>query len=170
MTIGSESFRDFFGAFPTAVSIVTTLDDDGEPRGLTCNSVAAVSLDPPLLSICVAKRSKTLDAFTSTGAFVVNVLAEGGEELSTVFAGSSERKFSGVDWTPSEIAGGTPVLTTGTLAYAECSVVQDIPAGDHRILIGRIEGVNVFPFRPLLYQRSTYSVWRPAPSLSVGRD
>ncbi|MFI9457060.1 flavin reductase family protein [Amycolatopsis sp. NPDC052450] len=170
MTIGAESFRDFFGAYPTAVSIVTTLDADGEPRGLTCNSVAAVSLAPPLLSICVANRSKTLDAFTSTGAFVVNVLAEGGEELSTVFAGSSHRKFTGVSWEPSAIADGVPVLTTGTLAYAECSVVQSVPAGDHRILIGRIDGSAVFPARPLLYQRSTYSVWRPAPSVTAGRD
>ncbi|MGY6653664.1 flavin reductase family protein [Amycolatopsis sp. TRM77291] len=170
MTICSESFRDFFGAFPTAVSIVTTLDARGEPRGLTCNSVAAVSLDPPLLSICVANRSKTLEAFTSTGSFVVNVLAEGGEELSTAFAGNSRDKFAGVEWVPSAITGGVPVLATGTLAYAECSVVQSVRAGDHRILIGRIDGSAVFPSRPLLYQRSTYSVWRPAPPVSAGQD
>ncbi|WP_037842496.1 flavin reductase family protein [Streptomyces sp. NRRL F-5126] len=161
-----DGFRSFFGAFPTAVAVVTTLDGAGEPRGFTCNALSAVSMDPPLLLVCVDRRSRTLPALAATGAFVVNVLAEGADEVAMAFAGKSPRKFDAVRWTPSLLAGGAPVLSGGCLGQAECVTVRSFDAGDHRILIGRMENVTTFPVRPLLYHNRAFSVFRPDEELA----
>jgi flavin reductase (DIM6/NTAB) family NADH-FMN oxidoreductase RutF len=167
MAVDTSRFRGFFGAFPTSVAIVTALDENDEPRGFTCNALTAVSAEPPLLSVCVDKRSQTLPALAHSGAFVVHVLAEGAQEASEAFAGKSERKFAGRGWKPSPVAGGAPLLADIALAYAECTVVQRVEAGDHWIYIGRVDGTEVFPRRPLLYHRRNYTVWSPAEQLTA---
>lgn len=166
MAVDAVRFRELFGSFPTSVSIVTTLDDRGEPRGFTCNAVCAVSADPPLLLVCVDKGSRSLPALQHSGAFVVHVLAEEGRDASDRFAGRSEDKFAGQEWYPSAAAGGAPVLTGVALALAECVVVQRVEAGDHWIFIARVDGAQVFPRRPLLYHRRGYHVWESAAELA----
>ncbi|MQY36679.1 Flavin-dependent monooxygenase, reductase subunit HsaB [Streptomyces sp. RB17] len=167
MAVDTNRFREFFGSFPTAVAIVTALDERNEPRGFTCNALTAVSAEPPLLSVCVDRRSQTLPALAHSGAFVVHVLAEGAQEASELFAGKSERKFAGRGWKPSSVAQGAPVLADIALAYAECSVVQRVEAGDHWIYIARVDGAAVFPRRPLLYHQRHYRVWSPAGQLTT---
>ncbi|MEU5045332.1 flavin reductase family protein [Streptomyces griseorubiginosus] len=167
MAVETSRFRELFGSFPTSVAIVTALDDQQEPRGFTCNALTAVSAEPPLLSVCVDKRSQTLPALIHSGAFVVHILAEGAQEASEAFAGKSEHKFAGRRWKPSETAKGAPVLTDIALAYAECTVVQPVEAGDHWIYIARVDGVEVFPRRPLLYHRRSYSIWSPDGQLTT---
>jgi flavin reductase (DIM6/NTAB) family NADH-FMN oxidoreductase RutF len=166
MAVDAGRFRELFGSFPTTVSIVTTLDGAGEPRGFTCNAVSAVSVDPPLLLVCVGKGSRSLPALQHSGAFVVHVLADGGQDASERFAGKSADKFAGHTWRPSEVAGGAPVLSGIALGHAECTVVQRVEAGDHWILIGRVEGAEVFSGRPLLYHQRAYSVWESAAELA----
>jgi len=161
MAVDAERFREVFGSFPTSVSIVTTLDEEGQPRGLTCNSVSAVSVEPPLLLVCIDKRSQTLPALQKSGAFVVHVLADGGQSASQAFAGKSEAKFDGRSWRPSAAAGGAPVLADISMAHAECTVVQRVEAGDHWIFIGHVEAAESFARRPLLYHRRGYSVFQP---------
>ncbi|WP_328914211.1 MULTISPECIES: flavin reductase family protein [unclassified Streptomyces] len=158
MAVESATFREMFGMFPTAVSIVTAMER-GEPRGLTCSAVSAVSMDPPLLLVCVDKASRTLNALMTSEGFVVNVLAAGGQDIARLFASSSVRKFAGVPWLPSSWAGGAPLLTDVALACAECSVEQTVEAGDHWIFIGRVEEVSVFPRQPLLHQRGRFDIW-----------
>lgn len=162
MAVDTERFREFFGSFPTSVSIITTLDSQGRPCGLTCNTLSAVSMDPPLLLFCVDKGSQTLPALRHTGAFVAHVLADGGQSASQAFADKSQAKFEGRPWWPSQAARGAPVLGDITLGHAECVVVDRIEAGDHWIFIGRVEAAVSFPRRPLLYHRRAYSVFRPA--------
>lgn len=170
MATDAHGFRGFFGSFPTAVSVVTALDERGEPRGFTCNAISAVSVEPPLLLVCVQRGSHTLPALRATGAFVVNVLADGGQDLAGVFASRSDRKFEGVRWRPSEVAGGAPVLRDGILGHAECTVVRTVEAGDHLIFIGQVEATDVFPRRPVLYHRGDFGFWdradEHAPALS----
>ncbi|MCD0486340.1 flavin reductase family protein [Streptacidiphilus sp. ASG 303] len=160
-----EAFRELFGSFPTAVSVVTTLDAEGRPRGFTCSALTSVSADPPLLLVCVDRRSQTLPAMAATGAFAVHVLAEGGERTAQRFAGRSGDRFAGLDWEPSALAGGVPLLEGPVLGRAECRTVRTVEAGDHRIVIGRVEGARVFPRRPLLHRRGAYGVWHGAGEL-----
>ncbi|MBC3842340.1 flavin reductase family protein [Streptacidiphilus sp. 4-A2] len=161
MAISPQRFRDVFGSFPTSVAIITALDDAGEPRGFTCNAVCAVSAEPPLLLVCVDKKSQTLPAIASSQAFVVNVLSDAGEDASRLFAGKSDNKFAEVAWRRSEHAAGAPVLTEATLAYAECRVVDSTLAGDHWVFFARVEAAEVFTRDPLLYHKGRYSSWQP---------
>ncbi|MER5203854.1 flavin reductase family protein [Streptomyces sp. NPDC002825] len=162
MAIDAQDFRRFFGSFPTAVSVVTTVDGHGAPRGFTCSAVTEVSMEPPLLLICVGKGSQTLPALHSHGAFVVHVLAEGGEELATTFASRSREKFAGREWRPSTAAAGAPVLAEGVLGHAECTVTRAVDAGDHWIFLGRVEAAELRQNRALLYHRGSFGFWEPA--------
>ncbi|MFF7129066.1 MULTISPECIES: flavin reductase family protein [unclassified Streptomyces] len=155
----AQLFREFFGSFPTAVSVVTAVDADGEPRGFTCSAITAVSAEPPMLLVCVDKRSQTLRALRSAGAFVVNMLAADGQEAARVFAGRSDRKFTHVRWRPAHVAAGAPVLLDGAYAHAECSVVRTVEAGDHWIFIATVDHCEVSSRPPLLHQRGTFHAW-----------
>lgn len=166
MAVEPARFRALFGSVPACVAIVTTLDRHGEPRGLTCTAVSAVSLDPPLLLVCVDRCSRTLGPLLAHGAFVVNVLAERGRAACEVFAGRSDDKFGGLTWRPSRSARGAPVLGEITAAHAECVTVRTLPAGDHVIVIGRVDGAAVRPRRPLLYHDRSYSVCAPIPGVA----
>ncbi|MFI6350054.1 flavin reductase family protein [Streptomyces sp. NPDC050560] len=159
MPVSAGRFRAVFGSFPTAVSIVTTVGPGGEPQGFTCNAVSAVSADPPLLLVCADKRSRTLAALLASGVFVLNVLADGGQETALRFAGKGERKFAGLRWRPSAAAGGAPVLLDGVLTAAECLVVDRLEAGDHWVLIGSVEAADVLDRVPVLHHRGVFAPW-----------
>ncbi|MGW5469305.1 flavin reductase family protein [Streptomyces chartreusis] len=167
MPVSPEGFRELFGSFPAQVAIITAVGADGRPRGFTCTTTCAVSAAPPLLLICVDENSQTLPAILAGRSFVVNVLAAPGEEASRVFAGKAGDKFDRVAWEPSRRAGGAPILTDVALAYAECRVVQTVTAGDHRIIVGEVEGSAVFPREPLLYGKGEYHAW-PVVPVAVG--
>ena len=157
VAVPCEEFFAIMSAFPTGVAVVTTLDADGGPRGLTTNALCAVSAEPPLLLVCVDRESRTLPALRHSRRFVVNFLAERRDELARVFASKVDDKFAGVDWTPG--LGGMPCLRTDSLAYAECAVEQELEAGDHVVFTGLVEG-GLAPDPasvPILYFRRTYS-------------
>jgi flavin reductase (DIM6/NTAB) family NADH-FMN oxidoreductase RutF len=148
------------------VTVVTTVGTDGAPRGLTSNAVCSVSAEPPLLLFCIDKRAGSLPAFLECKHFVVNFLAAGRGELATVFASRGADKFAGVRWEPSALAGGSPIFPHDTIAHAECVVHQLVEAGDHYIVIGRIEAGGSNGGSPLMYLRRTYAAWpdpEPAP-------
>ena len=157
MAVECEEFFAIMSAFPTGVAVVTTLDADGEPRGLTTNALCSVSGRPPLLLVCLDRESRTLPAVLNSGRFVVNLLAEQRDELARVFASKAEDKFDGVDWKPG--LGGMPCLRADSLAYAECAVEQRFEAGDHVIVTGLVEaGMAPDPASvPILYFRRSYS-------------
>jgi len=162
------ALRELFGSCPTAVSVVTTLNQRGEPRGFTCNALCSLSLNPPLLLVCVDQQSNTLGPLLAHGAFVVNILADGAQDVSRVFASKSADKFAGVEWVPALHAKGSPLLSAAALAHAECAVVRVLPAGDHCIFIGRVNGVTVHSRRPLLYYQGSYAAWDSAVVLASG--
>jgi flavin reductase (DIM6/NTAB) family NADH-FMN oxidoreductase RutF len=168
MPVDAPTFRSLMGAFPTGVIIVTTIDAAGAPKGLTTQSFASVSTDPPLLLVSLDKTSRTLRALLDTNAFVVNFLAAGRGDLATRFASKDEDKFSGTESRPSAHAKGAPILAEATVAYAECLVERTIEVGDHVLIIGSVEGGAVLPGVPLLYYRRSYAAWpeeRDAPQL-----
>ena len=143
-------------AFPTGVAIVTTLDENGEPKGLTTNAICSVSADPPMLLVCVDKTSRTLAALRHARRFVVNFMSDGCADLCALFASKADDKFAAVAWEPG--LGGVPCLVEQALAIAECRTEQELEAGDHLVLTGVVEaGRPPDPERvTILYYRRSY--------------
>jgi flavin reductase (DIM6/NTAB) family NADH-FMN oxidoreductase RutF len=156
VALSREDFFAIMSAFPTGVAIVTTLDDRGEPKGLTTNAICSVSAEPPLLLVCVDRTSRTLHALRHARRFVVNFMSDGRADLCALFASKADDKFAGVRWEPG--LGGGPCLTEDALAYAECLTQEEVEAGDHLVLIGLVEaGRPPHPERaPILYYRRAY--------------
>jgi len=154
-----RALRSIMGAFPKGVTVVTTVDATGAPRGLTSNDVASVSSEPPMLLVCINKASSTLAALRHSRKWAVNYLLAGTSAVSNQFATKLPDKFVGAQWRLGEL--GVPVLQHAVLAYAECTTHQEIDAGDHVILIGRVEAGQVPApgALPLMYFRRTYSTW-----------
>jgi flavin reductase (DIM6/NTAB) family NADH-FMN oxidoreductase RutF/pimeloyl-ACP methyl ester carboxylesterase len=150
----ARTFRDALGCFATGVTIVTAMNDAGEPIGLTANSFTSVSLDPPLLLVCVANSSSSAAVMRTTKRFAVNVLQIGQQPTSNRFAGKGEDRFANTPWEVGEF--GTPVLS-GSLASFECERDALHDGGDHFILVGRVLKAMFEPRRdPLLYFRGKY--------------
>jgi flavin reductase (DIM6/NTAB) family NADH-FMN oxidoreductase RutF len=156
VAIDRQEFFAIMSAFPTGVAIVTTLDEDGEPKGLTTNAICSVSADPPMLLVCVDRTSRTLAALRHARRFVVNFMSDGCADLCALFASKADDKFAAVAWEPG--LGGVPCLVEQALAIAECRTEQELEAGDHLILTGVVEaGRPPDPERvPILYYRRTY--------------
>lgn len=129
-------FRDILGRFPTGVTVVTGVDPEGEPVGLTCQSFASVSLDPPLVLFCPARTSRAWPVIAASGSFCVNLLAADQHELAARMAVSGADKFTGLGWHPSP-ATGSPVLPGG-IGYVDCQIEAIHPGGDHEVVIGRV--------------------------------
>ncbi|MFD8571785.1 flavin reductase family protein [Streptomyces sp. NPDC059639] len=163
--MGPDALREFFGSVPSAVSVVTTADRDGTPHGFTCTALASVSLDPPLLMVCVDESSRTLPALLRSRAFAVHLLDDDGEGTARLFAGRAVRKFDGVAWTAGAALPQVPVLSDGVLAHAECTIEGAVRTGDHRLLVGRVATVRVGGGRSLLYQRGLFASWDKAPAV-----
>jgi flavin reductase (DIM6/NTAB) family NADH-FMN oxidoreductase RutF len=153
------TFFAIMGAFPTGVGIVSTLDHEHQPKGLTSNALCSVSAEPPLMLVCVDKNSNTLPALRHSQKFVVNYLATGRGDLANLFASKEPDKFAHVSWRPAH--NGMPWLHADSIAYAECTVTQEIEAGDHYIFLAQVEGGQppAPGTKPLMYFRRTYGTW-----------
>ena len=148
-----RALRRAFGAFATGVTITTTLDPEGAPVGFTANSFASVSLEPPLLLVCLAESASSCAAFRAAGRFAVNILSARQRALSTAFATRGADKFAGVSWRGART--GAPVLE-GSVAWFDCRTHEIVPAGDHVILIGRVVAFDHGAAPPLGYCRGAY--------------
>ncbi len=140
---GAESYdpkmlRRVFGAFPTGVTVVTV--GGGTPHGMTANSFTSVSLDPPLVLICVDRGAVMHEALTTTGCFGVSVLGAHQEKVARHFADrwrpSGQAQFDDIDWVPGRVTG-TPLIA-GSVARFECELWRSYEGGDHTIFIGRV--------------------------------
>lgn len=154
MAIDSRELRNVFGAFATGVTIITTKDADGKPFGLTANSYTSLSLDPPLILVCVDKKVDCYACFEQSKVFAVNFLAEDQEQLSTRFATKGIEKFEGVLTREGRL--GVPLLE-GAIGYIECKLVNGYEGGDHTIYIGEVQNASASGDRPLLFFKGKYS-------------
>lgn len=156
--IDPGTFRSIMSAFPTGVTVITTTDANGTYKGFTSNAVTSVSLDPPMLLVCVALTSETLPVLRDARRFVVNFLRAGADDVSNRFARKGTEKFNGVTCGDHE---GLPVLVDDTIAHAVCATESEIEAGDHIVLIGRVQHGDVADSEvaPLLYYQSKYAPW-----------
>ena len=150
----SRTLRDAMGCFGTGVVVATTLGEDGEPKGITANSFTSVSLDPPLLLLCIANTASSLPAFAAAKTFAINVLHIGQQLDSTRFAKRAADRFTASEWETWET--GAPILK-GSLASIECDKHAWYDGGDHVILVGKVRRACFEPRRdPLLYFRGAY--------------
>ncbi len=148
-------FRKVLGRFPTGVTIVTAMDDS-RPVGLAVGSFTSVSLDPPLVAFLPTKSSASWAAVERSGFFCVNVVAADQQAVTGTFASKAEDKFAGVDWDPAPITG-SPRLA-GCLAWMDCKVHAVHEGGDHWIVVGAVQEMDVEErdVGPLLFYTGAY--------------
>ena len=148
-----KELRRVMGHFATGVTVVTTQDGLGAPFGLTANAFASLSLNPPLVLVCVDKGAQCYGCFAESKLFAVNVLGEGQEDLSRRFATKGDAKFNGISWHRSE-AG--VALLDGAIGHIECKVVSSYDGGDHTIYVGEVLSAAATGGRPLIFFQGKY--------------
>lgn len=150
----ARTLRDALGSFATGVTVVTCFDGEQQPFGITANSFTSVSLEPPLLLVCIHKSARCAAALTAAEHFAINVLQNAQQPASIRFSTRDQERFGSSDWTPGEF--GAPVLME-SLAVFECAAHAVHDGGDHQILIGRVVKASFDPtLDPLLFFRGSY--------------
>ncbi len=145
--------RRALGCFATGVTVITTKLDDGTLLGFTANSFSSVSLEPPLVTVCIAASAAGIEGWRQTTRFAVNILSDEQQEISSHFARRGIDKFADTTWQPSRL--GNPLLEN-TVAWFDCRMHQVIPMGDHDILVGRIEFFDHTTRSPLGFVGGAY--------------
>ena len=165
--IDPRDFRSALGTFATGVTIVTAMGSDGKPYGLTCNSFASVSINPPLVLWSLGMYSQGLPIFQNASHFAVNVLGVSQQPLAAKFAKTSPNKFDGVKWKPG--LGKAPLIAD-SVAHFQCRAANRYYGGDHVIFLGAVEGYSYSRKEPLLFVRGGYGRFfgddAPAPARS----
>ena len=151
--VDPDRFRTVLGHFATGVTVVTGGGEEG-PSGVAANSFTSVSLDPPLVLVCMAHSSRTWPLIRETGAFAVNFLGDDQEEVGRRFGARGTERFSGMAWDAGTT--GSPVLQE-SLAFVDCRIEAEYEAGDHVIVVGRVVDLGVVrEGRPLIFWRGGY--------------
>ena len=151
--ISPDEFRRVLGHFATGVTLVTTCDADDRPTGLTASAFSSVSLEPPLVLVCVDHKSQSYPALRESGRFGINILHHEHEPVSRRFATTRLDKFDELPYRLGVL--GVPLIE-GALAHLECRIVSTYVEGDHTIFVGRVESASAGEGDPLLYYRGRY--------------
>ncbi len=151
--ISTDEFRELLGAYASGVTVVTAVDDSGNAVGMTASAVSSISLDPPLIMVCVNHEDPLHQCLMNAGAFAVNVLTSEQAHVSASFAGAGEQRFVGMDYETGP--DGLPLLSHA-LAHVICSVWQIYPAGDHTIFLGLVRSGRTSSGKPLVHFRGDY--------------
>ncbi|WP_420348573.1 flavin reductase family protein [Pelagibius sp.] len=160
MTFDSLAFRKAMGTFATGVTVVTTRDAEGQNCGVTVNSFASVSLEPPLVLFCLDREAMSFGAFTGADRFAINFLAAEQHHLSIRFSVSATDKWDGVAY--DSWADDLPMLK-GCLANLGCRREAVYDGGDHVIIVGYVEDLRISETRePLVYYQSGYRAIGPS--------
>jgi flavin reductase (DIM6/NTAB) family NADH-FMN oxidoreductase RutF len=157
-----DGFRAMMSGFPTGVCVVTTLDHEGVPRGMTCSSVCSVSLEPPILLVCLRDGSPTLEAVMKSGAFAVNLLHARARAAAELFASGNPRRFDLAAWESGPASAG-PHLLRDAHTVADCDVVLTQRMGDHVTVFGQTRLITRrHTTAPLLYGLRQFRSWPQA--------
>lgn len=151
----NASLREVMSSYPTGVTIVAAREQEGDPFGLTVNSFTSLSLEPPLVLVCIGHGATSHDRLIASSVFSVNLLSGGQGAVATRFAADpSEGRFDDIVWEPGGL--GAPLID-GAMAWLECSRYKVLNGGDHSILIGRVEHARVTHRDALVYHRGRLS-------------
>lgn len=152
MAVSPDAFRSALRKFASGVTIVTVAAGE-ELHGMTASAFASVSIEPPLVLVCLDKASRTLALLRETGAFAVSVLDAGQEEASRAFARPGLKPFSSI---PHRLGdNGAPVLDDA-VAVLECATYRVFEAGDHEVVLGEVSAVQAPGGEPLVYYDGAY--------------
>ena len=155
MTIDPDSFRSVLGRFASGITVVTTRDAEGRDVGMTVSAFCSVSLDPPLVQVCVDHAASLYAALAVSQRYGVSILASEQEALSRRFAtAESTRRFDGIGYRRGESG---VLLLDDALAQLECRIVASHATGDHTMFVGEVESATARSARPLLYYRGGYA-------------
>jgi len=136
--VSADAFRAAMSDLPAAVSLVTTVDASGQPQGATVSAVSSLSLDPPLVLVCLDRGSQTLAALPEGHDFILHIAADGQQDAAYALSKKGSEKFDAIEWIETE--GGLPLIAGFSIAM-RCKVESLLPGGDHTIVVGRIEGI-----------------------------
>ena len=154
MSVTPDEFRSVLGRFPSGVTVVTTKAADGSDQGMTVSAFCSLSLEPPLVLICIEKTASVYEALTRAPGFVVNILSAKQEQIARRFSIVDIDRFEGVGFSRS--GSGIAVLDD-VLAVIECNRAALHAAGDHTIIVGEVETGRAENGTPLLYYRGGYA-------------
>ncbi|MCT2593174.1 flavin reductase family protein [Streptomyces sp. N2-109] len=160
LAVDADEYRALMSAFPTGVAVVTSIDEELEPRGATCSSLCSVTLTPPTLLVCLTTRSSTLGAIRHCGRFAVNLLHSRARETAEIFSTPVDDRFGTVPWKQLGSAG-VPWLIRDAFAVAECRVTRLTAVGSHTMVLGNVASTRSSPNVPLLYGLRQFSRWTP---------
>lgn len=153
MPITKDEFKNALSRFASGVTVVTTKDNDGNLQGLTVSAFCSVSLEPPLVLVCIDKKTGSYHAFEESGCFVVNILSEEQQDISNQFASSIADKFAGIDYFTN---GKDLPIIKDALVNLECNLKSAYDGGDHTIFVGEIEKSHTSEGKPLVYCHGQY--------------
>ncbi len=153
--IDPQEFKAALGRFASGVTIVTIRDDEGEITGLTANAFCSVSLEPPMVLVCVHAESQAYPLFGKTGHFAIHILAEHQSKRALAFATKGRDKAVLGEWRLSE--RNIPVLSDYNVLL-ECRLAHEYPGGTHSILVGEVKHIHIDEKhdKPLLYYRGKF--------------
>jgi flavin reductase (DIM6/NTAB) family NADH-FMN oxidoreductase RutF len=156
MTVNDQEFKNALKIWASGVTVVTAETEKFGLKGMTATSFTSVSLDPPQILVCINKTADTGEAVFDGKTFAVNILTSEQQAVSNQFAGgaSQEERFANVKWHSGN--SGSPIFDDA-LASIECTVVQQVIAGSHWVVIGEVQGVTCRSGSPLLYYNSAYA-------------
>lgn len=154
MGLDTGELRNTLGCFATGVAVITTVSEGYPPLGITINSFASVSLDPPLVLWSLDRESTTYAAFEAATHYTVNILTESQQALSNQFTKTEERQMKGLAYQTGK--NGCPILPD-VLAFIECEIEQRLEGGDHVILLGRVMRFERHEGYPLLFAQGQYA-------------
>lgn len=156
MAVGDADFRNAMSHLPSAVTIVSVADAGG-PLGMTASSVCSVSLEPPMLLVCVDRQARIHEQIIGARAFGIDVLNEGQRDIARRFADPLRHRF---DAEPELSPAGLPMIA-GSLLHVDCSRAEVLPGGDHSIVTGVVEWIRLDDGPPLTYFRKSYGGFAP---------
>ena len=152
----SQTFRQAWGKFATGVSVVTTVQEDGSVHGMTANGITSVSLDPPLVLVCVGHTAASYPLISEVRRFAINIMSEDQQTLAEYYARPTDQKTGDLDISFSQTERGAATVD-GSLAHMDCRVVSEHVAGDHTIFIAEVEEIEIGDGKPLLYYEGRFS-------------
>lgn len=152
--VDPADFRDAMSQFASGVTVVTTHDGGGIPAGFTASAFSSLSLDPPLVLVCLDRRAECFDAFASCPTMGISILAEGQSEIATRFATRGADKFGESPMEAGPVTGMP--LVRGALSHVECEMHDRVDGGDHLILVGKVVRAKTKELKPLLHYNRTF--------------
>ncbi|HEY7898104.1 MAG TPA: flavin reductase family protein [Gemmatimonadaceae bacterium] len=154
MSLDPDAFRAVMGRFASGVTIVTATDESGEDHGMTVSAFASVSLEPPLIVVCIDQTASMHDTLIDIEYFAINILASTQEAIARRFAATGAQRFEGIGYRRGE--NGAPILND-VLAYIECRRISSTTTGDHTVIIAETVATAMRDARPLLYYRGGFA-------------